>query len=103
MVFPVALAGTPVVGVVSVPEPSAARRVTVGWLLTFVIAPAAVDFSCVVKVWTVPGEFGATALAYVMVNDEFCAHVTVGTVIVCPRVLTLPMVQVPAEAVTCPA
>jgi hypothetical protein len=46
IVFPVELRTTVVVGVVNVPEPSAAFTVTLGDELRFVRLPPAVDFSC---------------------------------------------------------
>ena len=46
IVFPVEANGTEVVGVVRVPEPSAAFTVMLGEAPRFVSEPAEVDFSC---------------------------------------------------------
>jgi hypothetical protein len=100
IVLPVEALLTEPVGVVSVPEPSAARIVIDGDDPRFARVPADVDFSCACQVWA-PVVDGAVAPGpppavepYVNVNVEPPASVTFETVIVWPATETVPELAV---------
>ena len=104
-VLPVELAGTFVVGVVRVPEPSAALTVTLGDAPRLARAPLTDDERCcacqvcapVVAVAVAPGPLPAVD-PYTTVKVEPAVSVTPETVIVWPATPT-----VPVDAVVYPA
>src|SRR6476620_11525953 len=100
MVRPVAALLTEPVGVVSVPEPSAARTVTVGDEPRFASELADVDFSCACQVCA-PLDEGAVAPApplpvfpYVIVKVDPPASVREVFLIVWPATETVPALAV---------
>jgi hypothetical protein len=100
IVCPVEALLTDPVGVVRVPDPSAARTLTLGDVPRLVSVPPAVDFAfdChvaepAVPVAVAPGPPPLVA-PYVMVKVEPPASVTPDTVIVCPDAETVPVLAV---------
>jgi len=96
----VAEADTFVVGVVSVPEPSAALTVIEGEDARFVNEPPATDFSLLCQVWapveevTVAPEPPPLVSPYTIVIVPAPARETLETVIVWPATETVPVLEV---------